>query len=350
MTQFEPKSLLVTGGAGFIGSTFVRQQAALGRHVVVLDALTYAGHRENLDDVRCELVVENICAGAKVLELLKKHKIEGVVNFAAESHVDRSIDSPGAFIETNIRGTYSLLQASFEYWNTLSDKSRFRYLQVSTDEVYGSLGATGKFSETTPYAPNSPYSASKASADMLTRAWHHTFGLPTITTNTSNNYGPRQFPEKLIPHMIDCATTGRPLPVYGDGGNVRDWIHVEDHSAGVGLALERGKPGETYCLGGNAEKNNLDVVKTICKQLDKLKPRADGRPHETAIQFVKDRPGHDRRYAIDDSLAVSELGFKRKYGFDDGLAQTVRWYLDHAAWRDAVLRKTGQINRQGTIK
>jgi dTDP-glucose 4,6-dehydratase len=216
--------------------------------------------------------------------------------------------------------------------------------------VYGSLGPSGKFCETTPYAPNSPYSASKASADLLTRAWHHTFGLPTLTTNCSNNYGPRQFPEKLIPHMIDCATTGRPLPVYGDGGNVRDWIHVEDHCRGVGLALEKGKPGETYCLGGNAEKNNLDVVKTICRELDKLKPRADAKPHETSIQFVKDRPGHDRRYAIDDSRAVRELGFARKYDFENGLAQTVRWYLDNTKWRDAVLAKTGRILRQGTIK
>jgi dTDP-glucose 4,6-dehydratase len=362
VTAFAPKSLLVTGGAGFIGSTFVRQQVAQGRDVIVLDALTYAGHRANLDGVgggsasgaagqgKCNLVVENICAGAKVLELLRGQKIEAIVNFAAESHVDRSIDSPSAFIETNIRGTYSLLQAAFEYWNALTDKTSFRFVQISTDEVYGSLGASGKFSETTAYAPNSPYSASKASADMLVRAWHHTYGLPTLTTNCSNNYGPRQFPEKLIPHMIDCATTGRPLPVYGDGGNIRDWIHVEDHSAGVGLALEKGMLGGTYCFGGNAEKNNLDVVKGICNELDTLKPRADGKPHDSAIQFVKDRPGHDRRYAIDDSLATRELGFKRKYGFTEGLAQTVRWYLDNTAWRDSVLAKTGQINRQGTIK
>jgi len=348
MSAFSPKAVLVTGGAGFIGSTFVRQQVALGRKVIVLDALTYAGHRENLDGVACELVVDTICDGPKVLALLKKHQIDCVVNFAAESHVDRSIDSPGAFIETNIRGTYSLLQAAFEYWSPR--KQPFRYVQISTDEVFGSLGASGKFSETTPLAPNSPYSASKASADLLARAWFHTFGLPTITTHCSNNYGPRQFPEKLIPHMIDCATTGRGLPVYGDGGNVRDWIHVEDHSAGVNLALEKGHPGETYCLGGNAEKNNLDVVKAICKELDTLKPRADGKPHETAIEFVKDRPGHDRRYAIDDSRAASELGFARKYSFSEGLARTVRWYLENTAWRDAVLKKTGTINRQGTIK
>jgi dTDP-glucose 4,6-dehydratase len=348
MQPFQPKSLLVTGGAGFIGSTFVRQQAALGRKVVVLDALTYAGHRENLEGAPAhELVEGDICDTALVRDLLKRHAVDALINFAAESHVDRSIDSPGAFIETNIRGTYSLLQASYEH---SSKQQQFRYVQISTDEVYGSLGSTGKFSETTPLAPNSPYSASKASADLLTRAWHHTFGLPTITTNCSNNYGPRQFPEKLIPHMIDCATTGRPLPVYGDGGNVRDWIHVEDHCAGIGLALEKGRPGGTYCFGGDAERNNLDVVRTICGELDKLKPRMDGKTHDTAIQFVTDRPGHDRRYAIDDSLAQTELGFKRKYRFDDGLAQTVKWYLENSKWRDSVLSRTGQINRQGKLK
>jgi dTDP-glucose 4,6-dehydratase len=339
MSSFAPQALLVTGGAGFIGSTFVRQQSALGRNVVVLDALTYAGHEANLAGVDAQLVIGDICETQRVLELLKKHQIEAIVNFAAESHVDRSIDSPGAFIDTNIRGTYSLLQAAFEYWR--AKQPPFRFVQISTDEVYGSLGATGKFSETTPYQPNSPYSASKASADLLVRAWHHTFGLPTLTTNCSNNYGPRQFPEKLIPHMIDCAISGRPLPVYGDGGNVRDWIHVEDHCSGVGLAMEKGKPGNTYCFGGNAERSNLEVVKLLCQELESHKPR---------IEFVKDRPGHDRRYAIDDSLAVRELGFKRKYRFEDGLAQTVRWYLDNAQWKETVLSKTGRINRQGVLK
>jgi dTDP-glucose 4,6-dehydratase len=260
------------------------------------------------------------------------------VNFAAESHVDNSIASPGEFIETNIRGTFTLLDQSLRYFKSLSDgaKRSFRFLQVSTDEVYGSLGPTGKFSEKTAYAPNSPYSASKASADLLVRAWFHTYALPTITTNCSNNYGPRQFPEKLIPLMIKNALSGKPLPVYGDGGNVRDWIHVEDHCEGVHLALTKGLPGETYCFGGNAEKNNLDVVKTICEILDRTSPRADGKKHESGIQFVTDRLGHDRRYAIDDTKAARELGFKRKYDFETGIAATIAWYLENSAWIAAV--------------
>lgn len=341
--SIQHSTLLVTGAAGFIGSAFVRQMAVQGRKVIVLDSLTYAGHRENLEKIpgpgNVELIVGNICDGSLVADLIKRHSVDAVVNFAAESHVDRSISSPSAFIETNIQGVFVLLNASLEYWKTLPEpkKSTFRYLQVSTDEVYGSLGPTGYFSETTPYAPNSPYSASKASGDILVRAWHHTYGLPTLTTNCSNNYGPRQFPEKLIPHMITCALAGKPLPVYGDGGNVRDWIHVEDHSAGVALALERGKPGQTYCFGGRSERNNLDVVRGICRELDQLSPRSDGKPHESAMTFVPDRLGHDRRYAIDDTLAERELGFARKYTrFEDGLKATVRWYLDNAVWCKAV--------------
>jgi dTDP-glucose 4,6-dehydratase len=333
---------LVTGAAGFIGSTFVELCAQRGDSVVVLDALTYAGHRENLEPLirsgKLELVVGNICNGPLVAQLVKQHRPDALLNFAAESHVDRSIDSPSDFITTNIQGTFTLLSAALDHWQTLSgnEKEDFRYLQISTDEVFGSLGEHGKFSEMTPMAPNSPYSASKASADLLVRAWHHTYGLPTLTTNCSNNYGPRQFPEKLIPHMITCALEDKPLPVYGDGGNVRDWIHVEDHSRGILLALENGKPGETYCFGGDAERNNLDVVRTICSTLDRLRPRSDGKLYESNITFVKDRLGHDRRYAIDDMRAQKELGFNRRYVFETGLENTIRWYLENQAWCTAV--------------
>ncbi len=316
-----------------------------GHSVTVIDALTYAGHRENLNSISgpgaFELILGNILDLNLTLRLLKEREIDALVHFAAESHVDRSISGPSAFIETNIQGTFQLLNASMLYWKGLSgtQQSRFRYLQVSTDEVYGSLGPTGYFSETSPYMPNSPYSASKAAGDHLVRAWHHTYGLPTLTTNCSNNYGPKQYPEKLIPTMITQALRGQPLPVYGDGGNVRDWIHVQDHCAGVFLALEKGKLGSTYCFGGNAERNNLDVVRTLCKELDQRAPRTDGQPHEKGIQFVADRLGHDRRYAIDDTLAQEELGFKRRFQFEEGLADTVKWYLSNSAWCEAVLRK-----------
>lgn len=338
-------TLLVTGGCGFIGSTFVRQRVYRGDTVVVLDALTYAGHEENLHGVegpgQFELVRGNICDAALVDELCRRQRFDAIVNFAAESHVDRSIASPGAFIETNIRGVYVLLNAALAHSR---GRAGFRFVQVSTDEVYGSLGGEGYFKETTPIAPNSPYSASKAAGDLLVRAWHHTYGLPAITTNCSNNYGPRQYPEKLIPTMIACALAGRPLPVYGDGGNVRDWIHVEDHCKGISLALERGAPGETYCFGGDAERNNLQVVGAICAELDRLAPRADGKPHASAITMVADRPGHDRRYAIDDAYARRTLGFIRDYAnFEAGLAQTVKWYLDNQRWCEAV---TGQAVAQ----
>lgn len=352
MNQSKSKSLLVTGGAGFIGSSFVQKMVQLGHRVVILDAMTYAGHQENLDQIpgktselgttgSWKLSVGNICNTPLVTQLLQSNEIDAVVHFAAESHVDRSITGPSAFIETNVIGTFSLLSAATQYWQELKGerKQNFRYLQVSTDEVYGSLGPTGKFSETTAYAPNSPYSASKASGDHLVRAWFHTYGLPTLTTNCSNNYGPRQYPEKLIPHMIDCALMGKPLPVYGDGGNVRDWIHVEDHCAGVWLALDKGRPGETYCFGGNAERNNLDVVRTICRELDRLQPRKDGKFHETGIAFVTDRLGHDRRYAIDDSKAQTELGFTRNFNFEQGLGNTVKWYLDHQDWCKSVMKR-----------
>ncbi|MGB1539413.1 MAG: dTDP-glucose 4,6-dehydratase, partial [Rickettsiales bacterium] len=312
------KTLLVTGGAGFIGSCFVGQAIAKGYKVVVLDALTYAGHRENLAHLAngdYELAVGDICDRAFVEAQFQKHQPQGVVSFAAESHVDNSISGPGAFIETNIIGCYTMLEAARAYWNGLADaaKKDFRFVQISTDEVYGSLGPTGKFTEETAMKPNSPYSASKAAGDHLARAWHETYGLPTIVTNCTNNYGPRQHPEKLIPHMITRGLKGDSLPIYGDGKNIRDWIHVEDHSAGVLLALEQGNPGETYCFGGNAEKNNNDVVHTLCAILDALQPRPNGQSYASLIQYVQDRPGHDRRYAIDDSKAERELGFTRNY-------------------------------------
>lgn len=344
----ETPTIIVTGGAGFIGSCFVGQAVAQGYKVVVLDALTYAGHRENLEWITpsdnggsCELAVGNICDGVFVSKLLEKQKPVAVLNFAAESHVDNSIARPSAFIETNIIGTYTMLEAARAYWNGLPDgkKETFRFVQVSTDEVYGSLGETGKFTETTAMKPNSPYSASKAAGDHLARAWFKTYSLPAIVTNCTNNYGPRQYPEKLIPHMITCALSGKRLPIYGDGKNIRDWIHVEDHSAGVMLALEKGRPGQTYCFGGNAEKNNIEVVQTICTVLDTLRPRQDGQSYKTLMTFVPDRPGHDRRYAIDDTKAQQELGFTRRFRFEDGIRATIEWYLTNTEWQEAVMHK-----------
>jgi dTDP-glucose 4,6-dehydratase len=343
------QTIIVTGGAGFIGSCFVAQAVEQGYHVVVLDALTYAGHRENLDWIMpvnggsWELAVADICDGAKVSALLEKHQPVAVLNFAAESHVDNSISGPGAFIQTNIIGCYTMLEAARSYWGALAGKEReaFRFVQVSTDEVYGSLGAEGKFSETTAMKPNSPYSASKAAGDHLARAWFKTYGLPTIVTNCTNNYGPRQYPEKLIPHVIARALEGKSLPIYGDGKNIRDWVHVEDHSAGVMLALQKGTPGQTYCFGGNAEKNNIEVVTTICRILDELQPRPNGQDYKSLIAFVPDRPGHDRRYAIDDAKAQKELGFTRHYTFESGIRAAVQWYLDNQAWCAAVTGKKG---------
>jgi dTDP-glucose 4,6-dehydratase len=335
------KSLLVTGGAGFIGSTFVEMAVQRGHRVTVLDALTYAGNRESLpQNDACRLVVGDICDGALAAKLLAETEADALVNFAAESHVDRSIDAPATFIQTNIVGTFTLLNQALGYWRSLPDprKSAFRYLQVSTDEVYGSLGAEGKFDERCPMAPNSPYAASKASADHLVRAWHHTYGLPTLTTNCSNNYGPRQYPEKLIPTLITRALSGEALPIYGKGQNMRDWIHVEDHCAGLFLAIERGTLGATYCFGGDAERKNLHVAEQVCTILDELSPRADGVSYSRQITFVTDRLGHDFRYAIDDALATRELGFTRRHRFEDGLRATVQWYLDNRAWCAAVMR------------
>jgi dTDP-glucose 4,6-dehydratase len=335
-------SFLVTGGAGFIGSSFVDLLLKGGHKAVVLDAMTYAGHSENLVAAlpKIKFVKGDILDTALVVKVLTEQQITHVVNFAAESHVDRSITDAGAFVKTNVLGVYSLLQASLGYWSDLHGeaKNRFRFLHVSTDEVFGALGEEGKFSETTGYAPNSPYSASKAGGDHLVRAWYHTYKLPTLITNCSNNYGLRQFPEKLIPHMINCALQEKPLPVYGNGRNIRDWVHVEDHCAGVLLALEKGQLGEAYCFGGNSERRNIDVVMAICKLLDSKKPRANGKSYQELITFVEDRKGHDWRYAIDDSRAQAELGFVRKYkAFEDGLSATVDWYLANGPWMRAVL-------------
>ncbi len=342
------KSILVTGAAGFIGSNFVELALSKGHKVVGYDALTYAGHLETLEPFKSNpgftFVKGNILDLELSLKTLKEHQIDWVAHFAAESHVDKSISGPGAFIETNLNGTFSLLSASRTYFESLSGpkKEGFRFLHVSTDEVFGELGPTGKFSEATPYAPNSPYSASKAGSDLLVRAWHHTYGLPTLITNCSNNYGPRQFPEKLIPHMIFCALQGKPLPVYGKGENIRDWIHVKDHSRGILQALEGGKPGETYCFGGNSERKNLEVVHALCRVLNELRPRAGGAKYEELITFVTDRPGHDFRYAIDDSKAQRELGYVHEFkSFEVGLRATVEWYLANLDWSQKVTSKPG---------
>jgi dTDP-glucose 4,6-dehydratase len=329
--------ILVTGGAGFIGANFVLDWlAAEGDSVVNLDKLTYAGNLGNLSpvagDARHTFVRGDIGDRALVASLLAQHRPRAIVNFAAESHVDRSIHGPADFISTNVVGTFALLETVRGWWVTLppSEQAAFRFLHVSTDEVYGSLGATDPaFSETTAYAPNSPYSASKAGSDHLVRAWHHTYGLPVLTTNCSNNYGPRQFPEKLIPLMIVNALAGKPLPVYGDGGNVRDWLYVGDHCAAIRTVLARGRVGETYNVGGNAEMKNLDVVRTVCGILGELRP---GRDYAAQIAFVKDRPGHDRRYAIDAAKIERELRWRPAETFATGMRRTVQWYLDNGAW------------------
>jgi len=330
--------ILVTGGAGFIGANFVlKWLAAEGEPVVNLDALTYAGNLASLaplaGDARHVFVRGDIGDRALLTRLLAEHKPRAVVHFAAESHVDRSIHGPAAFVRTNVVGTFELLEAVRAYWSALDEPARaaFRFLHVSTDEVYGSLGRDDPaFSETTAYAPNSPYSASKAGSDHLVRAYHHTYGLPTVTTNCSNNYGPLQFPEKLVPLMIANALEGKPLPVYGDGQQVRDWLYVADHCAAIRVALARGRPGETYNVGGNSERANLDVVHALCDTLQELAPRAGG--YRPLITFVADRPGHDRRYAIDARKIAGELGWTPRETFETGLARTVRWYLDHADW------------------
>jgi dTDP-glucose 4,6-dehydratase len=333
--------ILVTGGAGFIGANFVLDWlAATGEPVVNLDKLTYAGNLGNLasieGDSRHVFVRGDIGDAALVGQLLATHRPRAVVNFAAESHVDRSIHGPAAFVETNVAGTFRLLESVRGHFGTLEggERERFRFLHVSTDEVYGSLGPRDPaFGETTAYAPNSPYSASKAASDHFVRAWHHTYGLPVLTTNCSNNYGPRQFPEKLIPLMIVNALAGKPLPVYGDGAQVRDWLYVGDHCSAIRAVLERGRAGEVYNVGGDAEMRNLDVVKAICATLAQLRP---GRDYASQIAFVRDRPGHDRRYAIDARKIRGELGWAPAETFATGLERTVRWYLDNATWLESV--------------
>jgi dTDP-glucose 4,6-dehydratase len=327
--------LLVTGGAGFIGSNFVLSTlAGTGEPVVNLDKLTYAGNLRNLDAVRDDarhvFVRGDICDRALVADLLARHRPRALVHFAAESHVDRSITGPAAFVQTNVVGTFALLEEFRLYWEKES-KPDLRFLHVSTDEVYGSLGPNDPaFSETTPYAPNSPYAASKASSDHLVRAYQHTYGLPTLTTNCSNNYGPHQFPEKLIPLMIHQGLAGKPLPVYGDGKNVRDWLYVGDHCDAIRVVLEKGRVGETYNIGGESERKNIDLVHTLCSLLDKSKPRAKGR-YADLISFVKDRPGHDRRYAMDIAKIRRELGWAPRESFESGLEKTVRWYIGNLA-------------------
>lgn len=344
---------LVTGGAGFIGGNFVLDAVRRGIRVVNLDALTYAGNLDTLQsldgDANHVFVHGDIGDAALVAGLLAAHRPDAVINFAAESHVDRSIDGPAAFVQTNVVGTLSLLEQVRDYWRTLQGDaaSAFRFLHVSTDEVYGSLGDTGKFTETTPFAPNSPYSASKAASDHLVRAFHHTYGLPVLTTNCSNNYGPYQFPEKLIPLVIAKALAGEPLPVYGDGKNVRDWLFVEDHCAAIARVLEAGEVGETYNVGGDAERQNLEVVRTLCALLDERRPLADGRRRESLITFVKDRPGHDRRYAIDASKLKDALGWAPAVTFEEGMARTVDWYLDNPGWVDRVLDGSYRLERIG---
>lgn len=337
-------TILVTGGAGFIGSNFVLEWIAKTEaRVVNLDLLTYAGNRRNLQSIenhpRHTFIKGDIGDEALVAALLREHQPRAILNFAAESHVDRSITGPSAFIQTNIFGTFALLEQAKGYWESLATnaKDAFRFLHVSTDEVYGTLQPDAPaFQETTPYAPNSPYAASKASSDMLVRAWHHTYGLPLLTTNCSNNYGPYQFPEKLIPLMILNAFEGKPLPVYGDGQNIRDWLFVEDHCAAIRCVLEKGRVGETYNIGGNSERKNVDVVTTICDVLDQVSPNPSISSRRKLVTYVKDRPGHDRRYAIDATKIARELNWRPTQPFESGIRKTIEWYLTHLDWVDEV--------------
>ncbi len=346
--------VLITGGAGFIGSCLVRQLLAAGtERVVTLDKLTYAGNLDSLAEVlhdpRHVFVQGDVCDGDLVRQLLERHQIDRVAHLAAESHVDRSIDGPQPFIQTNVVGTCQMLEAARRYWSEAAEplRSRFRFLHVSTDEVYGSLGAAGAFVEETPYQPSSPYSASKAAADHFARAYQHTYGLPVVITNCSNNYGPRQFPEKLIPLTILNALEGKPLPIYGDGQNVRDWLFVDDHCRALRTVLDRGCPGETYNIGGNCERTNLEVVQTVCRTVDRLRPTPGAAPSAELITFVRDRPGHDRRYAIDASKIRGDLGWKPAQDFDSGIEQTVAWYLDNSLWTERVTSGSYRRERLG---
>jgi dTDP-glucose 4,6-dehydratase len=339
-----PKSILITGGCGFIGTNFIRHtlKTRPDWHIVNLDALTYAGNGSNLSGLppewaqRYQFVHGDICDAELLQGLFASRPIDAVIHFAAESHVDRSIHDPGVFIRTNITGTYTLLQASMAQWQKSSNPDAFRFIHVSTDEVYGSLGPTGYFSETTPYNPSSPYSASKAGSDHLVKAWFSTYGLPAVVTNCSNNYGPYQFPEKLIPLMILNLMEGKPLPVYGDGRNVRDWLYVIDHCEALATVLEKGQPGSTYNIGGNQERQNIEIVHLLCDRLDRKLDRAGSRSSRRLIDFVADRPGHDRRYAIDATKIKTDLGWQPTYKIETALEETIDWYLDHMDWVNTV--------------
>ncbi|MEM7007166.1 MAG: dTDP-glucose 4,6-dehydratase [Pseudomonadota bacterium] len=347
--------VIVTGGAGFIGSAVVRHLVQdLGAEVTIVDKMTYAANRANLEPVensgRAKLVVADICDQAKMTDLIASVKPDQIIHLAAESHVDRSISGPRDFIETNVIGTYSLLEAARSFWTDLpaDRKDAFRFLHVSTDEVYGSLGADGLFKETTPYDPSSPYSASKAASDHLARAWFRTYGLPVVTSNCSNNYGPYHFPEKLIPLVILNALDGKELPVYGKGDQVRDWLYVEDHARALALITSKGRPGETYNVGGRNERTNLEVVETICDSLDRIKPTGNSR--RDLIKFVTDRPGHDHRYAIDASKLERELGWQAQENFDTGLEKTIQWYLGNPQWWQPLREGVYSGERLGLVE
>ena len=351
--RFKGSTIFVTGGAGFIGSAVVRHLLRdTHARVVNIDKLTYAANLASLpgstESLNYTFEKACICEGQLLRRLFEKYQPDAVMNLAAESHIDRSIDGPGEFIQTNIVGTFTILQETLRHWRTLSPEKRdqFRFYHISTDEVFGSLGDEGLFTETTAYAPNSPYSASKASSDHLVRAWRETYELPTLVTNCSNNYGPYHFPEKLIPHMIIKGLAGEPLPVYGDGQNVRDWLFVEDHAKALTLVLERGEVGETYNVGGRNERTNLHVVESICDLLDEVMPAAAG-PRRQLINFVADRPGHDRRYAIDATKLETELGWRAEENFETGIAKTVRWYVDEQPWWRAILERGYKVERVG---
>ena len=346
--------ILVTGGAGFIGSAVVRHIVRETEWSVAnVDSLTYAGNLDSLAEARTSNrhrhYATDFCDRGALNAIFREVRPDAVLHLAAESHVDRSIDGAAPFIRTNVTGTYTLLEATLAHWRSLDEaaRARFRFQHISTDEVFGSLGATGRFTEATPYAPNSPYSASKAASDHLVRAWHHTYGLPTLATNCSNNYGPYHFPEKLIPLVILRALRGESLPVYGKGDNVRDWLHVEDHAEALTLVLREGRPGETYNVGGDSERRNIDVVRAICTLLDEMLPDSPNRPHERLIQFVTDRPGHDARYAIDATKIRTELGWRPRHSFDSGLRDTVRWFLDNRPWWERVMSGAYRGERLG---
>ncbi|HUK10589.1 MAG TPA: dTDP-glucose 4,6-dehydratase [Stellaceae bacterium] len=347
--------ILVTGGAGFIGSAVVRHLLRSGNSVVNLDKLTYAGSNPPLGDLgkdgRYALEVADVADRAAVERIFTQLRPDAVMHLAAETHVDRSISGPDTFVHTNLVGTFTLLEVARAYWESLSGeaKSRFRLHHISTDEVFGSLGSEGSFTEETPYRPNSPYSATKAGADHLVRAWHKTYGFPAVTTNCSNNYGPYQFPEKLIPLMILNALAGKPLPVYGRGANVRDWLYVEDHAAALALVLQRGRIGETYNVGGGEERTNLDLVQSLCTLLDDALPQSPHRPHRSLITFVEDRPGHDLRYAIDDAKLRREFAWRPRESLETGLAKTVRWYLENRAWWEPIRSGVYRGERLGRL-